>query len=474
MPERLADVVGMIPEAIDNSRRAEAGGRMEEEEDGCVERINYFLFKVDSAGQSGRRAARHRRTYDVVVLPGQLYWCGCNDRKHRGVACKHIHAAFARMRREEREGAAGARFAEDAAVESMAAAAAAALGEGGGGGGQPKGAAAMSAYAAHLCMTDALPPLSHLAGRPGAGGGGEAIRVAKPSPGERPCCAAPHIIKNGVRRNNHYVNQRYRCKSCRKSFSGNAGFERLKAAPEVVTQAIHMWIAGMSLPAVRLWLEEHASISVSHRTILGWAESRMSMIEEYADSALAPQVSGVWRTDEMYYGIRGDEQYVFWMIDNATRFNLAMQAAEHKGTSDVVPPFRHAAALASATPTILVSDAAANFHAAWHELYRDKNFMQSPTFHIRHIHATDGDRSNNNLMERFNGWIRARTRSAMGLKKIDSALPHGLRMFRNFIRPHGGLGGITPAEAAGIAVEGPDRLATLVQNAAVHRLRART
>ena len=325
----------------------------------------------------------------------------------------------------------------------------------------------MVAHAAHLCAIDVLPQ-----GAPGDGDGNKDIRVSKPGRAECPDCGPRHVTRYGVRHNKHYDNQRYRCGACGKTFSENVGFERLKAAPDIVTKAIHMWIAGMSLPDVKLWLEAHASISVSHRTILGWAESRIAMIEEYADAELAPRVSGVWRTDEMYYDIRGDEQYVFWMIDNSTRFNLAMQAAPHKGTSDVVPLFKHAAALASSVPTILVSDKVANFHDAWHELYRDKNFLQAPTYHIRHIHSGDVD-YNNNLMERFNGWIRARTRSTRGLKKIDSALLHGLRIFHNFVRPHRGLGGATPAEAAGIVIEGPDRLATLVQNAAVLRRRRR-
>ena len=187
-----------------------------------------------------------------------------------------------------------------------------------------------------------------------------------------------------------------------------------------------------------------------------------------------------WRTPqppdhlhEMYYAIRGREQYAFWMIDDLTRYVLALQTAERKGTSDVKPLFEHAAALASMdAPAILVSDGAANFHRAWHDLYRAKNFMQRPTFHIQAIHATDID-YNNNLMERFNGWIRARTRAARGLKRIDSAMLRGLRVFHNFIRPHGGLGMITPAQAAGIVVERPNAAMTLAQNAAVHRLRRR-
>jgi hypothetical protein len=39
------------------------------------------------------------------------------------------------------------------------------------------------------------------------------------------------------------------------------------------------------------------------------------------------------------------------------------------------------------------------------------------------------------------------------------------RVFHNFIRPHMGLEGKTPAEAAGIKVEGDNKWLTLMQNA---------
>ena len=307
--------------------------------------------------------------------------------------------------------------------------------------------------------------------REGAAPGEAAARIAKFDPSSCALCGGGPVAGHGIRHNKNYDVQRYKCGSCGKTFSGNVGFGRLKASPEIVTQAVHMWLAGMSLPGVALWLEEFASIKVCHKTILNWAESEIGLIEEYADGVLAPRVSDMWRTDEMYYGIRGREQYAFWMIDDLARYVLALQTAERKGTSDVKPLFEHAAALASMdAPAILVSDGAANFHRAWHDLYRAKNFMQRPAFHIQAVHATDTD-YNNNLMERFNGWIRARTRAARGLKRIDSAMLRGLRVFHNFIRPHGGLGVITPAQAAGIVVEQPNAAMTLAQNAAVHRLR---
>ena len=40
-------------------------------------------------------------------------------------------------------------------------------------------------------------------------------------------------------------------------------------------------------------------------------------------------------------------------------------------------------------------------------------------------------------------------------------------LHHNFFRPHGGIGGRTPAEAAGIRILGGDRWITFIQNAAM-------
>jgi hypothetical protein len=39
------------------------------------------------------------------------------------------------------------------------------------------------------------------------------------------------------------------------------------------------------------------------------------------------------------------------------------------------------------------------------------------------------------------------------------------KIFHNYIRPHEVLGGKTPSEACGIAIEGKDKWLTLIQNA---------
>ena len=71
-------------------------------------------------------------------------------------------------------------------------------------------------------------------------------------------------------------------------------------------------------------------------------------------------------------------------------------------------------------------------------------------------------------MESFNGaTIRHREKVVRGLKREDSAILTGLRLYHNYVRPHLGLTdpSMTPAEAAGINVQGDNKFLTLIQAA---------
>jgi hypothetical protein len=51
-----------------------------------------------------------------------------------------------------------------------------------------------------------------------------------------------------------------------------------------------------------------------------------------------------------------------------------------------------------------------------------------------------------------------------GLKRADTPIPKGYQLCHNFIRLHEALNGATPAEIAGIKVEGKSKWMTLIQN----------
>ena len=85
------------------------------------------------------------------------------------------------------------------------------------------------------------------------------------------------------------------------------------------------------------------------------------------------------------------------------------------------------------------------------------------TQHVNAIKFTSP--ANNNKMERINGEIRDREKTMRGLKKKNTTILQGMQVFHNFIRPHEGLDGKTPAEACGIEIVGDNKWVTLIQNA---------
>lgn len=52
-----------------------------------------------------------------------------------------------------------------------------------------------------------------------------------------------------------------------------------------------------------------------------------------------------------------------------------------------------------------------------------------------------------------------------GLKKVDTPILKGYQLYHNYFREHEGLNGRTPAEIAGIRIEGENKWITLIQNA---------
>jgi hypothetical protein len=65
----------------------------------------------------------------------------------------------------------------------------------------------------------------------------------------------------------------------------------------------------------------------------------------------------------------------------------------------------------------------------------------------------------------MNGEVRDREKTFRGLKTKDTPILKSYQLYHNFIRPHEALNGETPADRAGIKVEGENKWLTIIQNA---------
>ncbi len=273
-------------------------------------------------------------------------------------------------------------------------------------------------------------------------------------------CESDNIIKKGLRKNKNYSIQTFQCKDCKKKFSVNIGFEKMRATPQAITASMNLYFNGESLRHVADSMKLFG-VKVTHQTIHNWIKKYVSLMDNYLES-ITPQVSDKWYCDEIYLKIKGDRKYLYAMLDSETRIWIASQIADTKYTEDVRPLFRKSQQVAGKKPKILLSDGARNFSQAhkkeWYSKY-NKDKVQ----HIRHIHFKN-DR-NTNKMERLNGEIRDREKVMRSLKTDDSPILKGMQIHHNYIRSHMGINGDTPSERAGIKVEGLNKWITIIQNA---------
>jgi transposase-like protein len=219
-------------------------------------------------------------------------------------------------------------------------------------------------------------------------------------------CSSKELVKDGLRHNKNGDIQRFTCKSCGKRFVRNIGFEHLKATPQIVTNALQLYFTGESLRNVRKFLLLQG-VNVSHQTVYNWIAKYTTLMAKYLDK-ITPQVSDVWRADELYLKVKGNMKYLFAMMDDETRFWIAQEVADSKYAHDARHLFATAKEVAGKKPNILVTDGLRSYREAWLKEFRTSKFDTS-TVHIRHITLT-GDH-HNNKMERMNGEIRDRERS---------------------------------------------------------------
>jgi putative transposase len=272
-------------------------------------------------------------------------------------------------------------------------------------------------------------------------------------------CNSENIVRDGVRHNKNSDIQKYNCKDCKRYFTINIGFEYMHATPQMITTAMQLYFSGESFRNVQKFLKLQG-LKVCTQTVYNWIKKYVALMQGYLEK-ITPNVSDKWRTDELYLKIKGNTKYLYALMDDETRFWIAQQIADNKYTQDVQPMFKEAKDLMGKKPAILISDGASNFHNAYmREYWTRKN---PKTEHIQHIRL-QGD-MNNNKMERMNGEIRDREKTMRGIKKMDTPILPGYQLYHNFIREHESLGNHTPAEIAGIKIEGDNKWITIIQNA---------
>jgi transposase-like protein len=273
-------------------------------------------------------------------------------------------------------------------------------------------------------------------------------------------CHSSNIKKFEVRKNKSGNIQRFVCCDCKKTFSVNIGFEKMKHNPQAITSAMQLYFSGESLRNTMKSLKL-LGVEVSYQTVYNWIHKYVRLMEQYIEK-IVPNVGDTWRADELYVKIKGDMKYLFALMDDETRYWIAQEVAESKYKHNARELFQLGVKATGKKPMTLITDGL----PAYHDAYKKEFWTMRKDTRTEHINAIKlSGNMNNNKMERFNGEIRDREKTMRGLKTKDTPILMGYQIFHNYIRGHEGLDGKTPAEACGITVEGKNKWITLIQNA---------
>ena len=265
-----------------------------------------------------------------------------------------------------------------------------------------------------------------------------------------------------MKKNKNGTLQMYRCKDCQRRFTTNYGFENRQFDEATITGAMQMYFAGMSVRDI----SNHYSMmgtEVSHMTIYRWVSEYSRMTTTYLNG-IVPRVGSWFRADEVWVKINGKQCYLFASMDDDTRYWLASDIADNKFQHNADSLLDMTKKQAGKNPRNFITDGLPAY------MKSSKKVFGKETNHVRHIHlAAKRDKDNNNKMERLNGEIRDREKVFRGLKKMDTAVLDGMRVYYNYTKKHSGIDGMTPAQASLIDVDGKNRWKTIIQNASLYR-----
>ena len=278
------------------------------------------------------------------------------------------------------------------------------------------------------------------------------------------CPAHPshRLVRDGHRYTKRKGNvQRYLCADCGRRCSGLPGMRRRHASSATIADAISLLSKGMSLACAAGEISRHGH--TFHRsTIYRWAARYGPMMEGYAGK-IRPWTGYRWHCDEVYFRILGNGAYLFTVMDYSTRFVLSYMVSPVKMGADPLEMFSEAARRAGTVPWVLVTDGLDAFPGAARKAFwrrAGRRLVHAVEVHMRN------EFNHNNVHESLNGELRPLIRKRGGYKVANPAMVGLVVLGYDFFRPHTALNGRTPAEAAGIYIEGRDKVLTLLEAAA--------
>ncbi len=266
-------------------------------------------------------------------------------------------------------------------------------------------------------------------------------------------CKGQNVVKRGLSPTaNRGKQQRYLCKTCKKTFIQDLGFWRMRNNEKIITMSIDLYLSNLSSRKMRNQLKRHMDTKASHVSILDWVRKYVLKVQNYVEK-LDYKVGGAFYADETFIR-RGTEDDRFWAcVDWETRLITGIHYSLAGNPEEAMEFIKKA--ISKGKPKFIQTDAAGFYPKAFHKLFYSKYVAsgnRKDKLTIKHrIQNYSRTGIHNYKIETVFMKIKDRVHDFRGLKALWSApiLMAGITLQHNWIEPHTTTKQI-PAELAGI------------------------
>lgn len=285
-------------------------------------------------------------------------------------------------------------------------------------------------------------------------------------------CRKSNYIKKGFRKTeNRGKIQKYYCNECKKYFTNDDGFYRMRNSEKKITMAIDLYFSNLSSRKVRNHFRRHWEHNSSHVTVLDWCRRYVLKVQKYIDK-LQPKLSGKIYADEtdIPRGCNTKKKGgdIFWCsVDWDTRYiNATLYSPNHQNMIDCVE-FMKRIKKSKTLPKYIQTDALRIYPRAFRRVFGYHKHKNNLVEHIANNVSKTG--KHNVRIETVFSKIKDRVDDFRGLKALWSApiLMNGIILQHNYIEQHTTTGQI-PCELAGLKLKtGINRWLGLIKLASI-------
>jgi len=198
----------------------------------------------------------------------------------------------------------------------------------------------------------------------------------------------------------------------------------------------------MSLNAICEGIRQASKETITDTSVYNWLAKYTRIALDEAEKH-QPKVGKKWVMDETVVRLGGKKLWFITALDCDTRYLLGTKLSTNRSKKDIQAVLEEATAKTGTIPSEVLTDGWGGYREAMEQAYgADSKHIVTKPF-------TDKELSTN-LMERWNGTLEDRLKPMRGMDRNSNfqLILDGFVFYYNYLRPHMGIGGRTPAEVA--------------------------